>query len=109
MIPADGRGEDVRNGVKPVPAIREDHDTISRFAGRDDEGLNPGTVFPVKKEKIVAAFFQAETQAPGKLRCALHSHRRVEHHGNSGFVRALCRRGGQNHRYELSVIPDRRV
>ena len=48
MISADGPGEDLRNSSQPVPTIREDYHSASRFAGRDDKALKPWTIFAKK-------------------------------------------------------------
>ena len=50
VVAANGRGQYVRNSIQPVPAIRENHNSASRLAGRDDKGLEPGIIFTVKKE-----------------------------------------------------------
>ena len=52
---------DFWHGGQTVPTIGEDHNATACFAGCDNEALEPGTIFTLKKEEVITAFFNADT------------------------------------------------
>ena len=104
MVSAKGCGDDVRNCLQAVAAIREDHQAASSLARSDYKGLKPGIIFTMQEKDIVIGLFQRNTKPPGKGGGILDGNGGTQHLGDGRFVNVLRWRGCEKSLDELRII-----